>query len=184
MRKFFFIIIILALLFITIKTANAQERTGSQSSLIITPAPVEYQLPYPGLLPDNPLYFLKVFRDRIVEFLISDPLKKAEFNLLEADKRLNAGVYVFKKGKVDLAESSISKGENYFEKAISETMEAKKQGMDISDISKKLLISASKHEEILNNLESKTDNSRKSKFSAIGKRVYSFKNQVDLLKPK
>src|SRR3989344_6985739 len=52
----------------------------------------EYTLPYPGILPDNLLYPIKVFRDRIVSFLISDPLKKAEFNLLQADKRLQAGV--------------------------------------------------------------------------------------------
>ncbi|HSW97310.1 MAG TPA: hypothetical protein VLF89_05800, partial [Candidatus Saccharimonadales bacterium] len=34
---------------------------------------IQYDLPYPGLLPDNPLYSLKVLRDKIVEFFISDP---------------------------------------------------------------------------------------------------------------
>ncbi|MBF8250036.1 MAG: LPXTG-motif cell wall anchor protein, partial [Candidatus Levybacteria bacterium] len=55
---------------------------------------VNYELPYPGLLPDSPLYFLRVTRDKLVSFLISDPLKKAEFDLLQADKRLNAGIYL------------------------------------------------------------------------------------------
>src|SRR3989344_5431146 len=60
---------------------------------------VEYNLPYPGLLPDSPFYSLKSLRDKIVSFLISSPLKKAEFNLLQADKRLNAGLYLFNSAK-------------------------------------------------------------------------------------
>src|SRR5438309_421306 len=55
-----------------------------------TPSPVSisYQLPYPGMLPDNPLYFLKVIRDGVWSFLLSNPLKKADFDLLQADKRV------------------------------------------------------------------------------------------------
>ncbi len=44
----------------------------------------EYALPYPGILPDNVLYNLKVFRDKVFEFLIIDPVKKADFYLLQA----------------------------------------------------------------------------------------------------
>src|ERR1700704_2037322 len=50
----------------------------------VTPAPnntsqtVDYTLPYPGLLPDSPLYFLKTFRDRLISFFISSPIKKAD----------------------------------------------------------------------------------------------------------
>ncbi len=62
----------------------------------VTPAPVvpkvEYNLPYPGILPDHPLYFLKQLRDKILDFLITDPVKKAEFYILQADKRLSMGI--------------------------------------------------------------------------------------------
>src|SRR3989344_1770388 len=76
---------------------------------------VDYDLPYPGLLPDHPLYFLKMMRDSAIGFLISDPLKKAEFDLLQADKRLNSGLYLLHNDKdknAELAQSTISKGED------------------------------------------------------------------------
>ena len=87
-----------------------KEATGS-SETVSKNKDIEYTLPYPGILPDSPLYFLKTARDKIVSFLISDPLKKAEFNLLAADKRLNSGIFLFNKGKekYKLALSTISK---------------------------------------------------------------------------
>src|SRR3989338_6920091 len=75
----------------------------------------DYQLPYPGILPDNPLYNLKTLRDKVWSFLISNPSKKAEFDLLQADKRLSVAIALFDLKKYDLAEATISKGENYFE---------------------------------------------------------------------
>ena len=50
---------------------------GASDSLIKTPQEkIAYNLPYPGLLPDNPLYLAKVVRDRIADFLI---LKRLSF---------------------------------------------------------------------------------------------------------
>lgn len=184
MKKVYWIFILVLLFLVNSGLVFGQESTQSSQTDANFSSAVEYQLPYPGILPDNSLYFLKAFRDKVVGFLISDPLKKAEFNLLEADKRLNAGVYVFEKGKPDLAESTISKGENYFEEAITKVKSAKAQGMDVSDISRKLFTAADKHREVLSDLELKTDKSKKSKFLSLKKRVNEFKNQADLLKPK
>lgn len=115
---------------------------------------VNYPLPYPGILPGNPLYFLKVIRDKLVDFLISDPLKKATFDLTLADKRLNAGIYLFNEGsnEYNLAESTISKDENYFVMALNEAKAAKQQGEDISSISNQLLMSSEKHQEVISGL--------------------------------
>ena len=77
----------------------------------------EYTLPYPGMLPDHPLYNLKRVRDYILERLIADPIKKAEFYILQADKRLQMGVFLAAQGKNVLADSTISKGEKYLEKS-------------------------------------------------------------------
>lgn len=184
MKKVYWIFILAALFLVNSNLMFGQESVQSSQVDPNVSSEVEYQLPYPGILPDNSLYFLKAFRDKVVGFLISDPLKKAEFKLLEADKRLNAGVYVFEKGKPDLAESTISKGENYFEEAIREAKSAKAQGMDVSDISRKLFTAADKHGEVISVLESKTDKSRKQKFSSLKKRVSELKTQADLLKPK
>ena len=88
----------------------AQEGSGSAAL-----ERVSYDLPHPGILPDNAMYPVKMFRDRVVSMFISDPVKKAEFNLLQADKRLQAGVYLLNKeaAQAELALTAISKGENY-----------------------------------------------------------------------
>ena len=149
---------ILLFFFLILGQSHAQEKMLIKDEMVSPTREVnkkvDYQLPYPGLLPDSPLYFSKVLRDAIVDFLISNPLKKADFYLLQADKRLNAGAYLFqtKKEKENMAESTISKGENYFEKAIAKANEAKNQGMDIKDITSRLLNSSKKHQEVLREL--------------------------------
>jgi len=164
---------------------SIKEATGS-SAVQEKEKRVEYQLPYPGLLPDSPLYFAKVIRDRIIDFLISDSLKKADFYLLQADKRLNAGVYLFKIGKekYSLAESTISKGENYFEKALAKAKDAGKQGMDIDDIASRLLTSSKKHQEVIKMLEKNADSKTKQSLRSLLKRVNDFEKQAKSLIPK
>lgn len=56
---------------------------------VVTSVTVEYVLPYPGILPTHPLYFLKMMRDQIVEALISDPVKRADFYITQSDKKLS-----------------------------------------------------------------------------------------------
>lgn len=175
MKKTVFLIFLLIFFFLSSQTSLAKS----------DPTPVEYQLPYPGLLPDSPLYFLKAIRDKISGFLISDPLNKAEFDLLQADKRLNAGVYLLnkKKAKEGLAQSTISKGENYFEEALGKVREAKKQGMNTEPALRKLSLAAKKHQEVLKNLENKAPRNLKKSFSELRKRVADFEKQVNLLLP-
>lgn len=72
----------------------------------------EYQLPYPGILPNHPLYAVKVIRDRAMEFFTRDPLKKAELYLLFADKRINMAQFV-REQDWSLAETTASKAEKY-----------------------------------------------------------------------
>lgn len=179
--------------FVSVDKSHAQEDTN----MVPSPTPqvqntVEYELPYPGLLPDNPLYFLKVIRDRVVSFLISDPKKKAEFNLLQADKRLNAGLYLFNSAKsgtvqnptkenekkINLAISTISKAENYFFEAILEINKAKTQGIDITNLAGRLLTSSEKHQEIIISLEKRSKGNIKESLMGERKRTESFEKQV------
>lgn len=170
MPRAILLIILLVISFIfSSNIANAQEKAA------------DYQLPYPGILPDNPLYPLKAFRDRVVDFLISDPLKKAEFNILQSDKHLNAGIYLLKKGKPDLAESTISKGENYFEKAMGNIREAKAAKMNTQNIAVKLSSSFAAHKKYLSKLKKDSSRDFKIKFTSLGKRVENFGEQVDSL---
>lgn len=144
----------------------------------------EYQLPYPGILPDNPLYPIKTLRDRVVSFLISDPLKKAEFNLLQADKRLQAGIYLIEtSNKHDLAIDTISKGENYFEEALIKTDEIIRQRTDIGDIIDKLNKSVVKHKKIIKGLLEKAPTEKKPGYEILLKRVEKHEKQVSKFKP-
>ena len=75
---------------------------------------VAYNLPYPGILSDNPLYFLKVIRDRVTEFLTRDNVKKAQLYLLDSDKRVAMSMVFVKMGKNSQSIEAFSKGEKYF----------------------------------------------------------------------
>lgn len=110
---------------------------------------VEYSLPWPGILPDHPFYFLKVLRDRVWGFLVRDPLKKAEWALLMADKRVWAGQMLVEKGKETLGVSTLTKAEKYLEQALVKAEEAKAQGGNVDSFLGKLGRASLKHEEIL-----------------------------------
>lgn len=147
---------------------------------------IDYALPYPGFLPDNRLYFLKMLRDKIVGFLISDPVKKAEFDILTADKRLNASVYLFAKGvnKYDLAETTVSKGVNYLDEALVKIKLAKKQGMSADIILDRLEISLKKQQEIITGFKNKTTGGLRNSFDKDSGRIASLLKNVEELKSK
>lgn len=142
---------------------------------------INYELPYPGLLPDSPIYFLKIIRDKTVGFLISDPLKKAEYSLLQADKRLNAGVYLFNKGKIAISVSTISKAQNYFEESLEKAKRVRQEGMEINEIARKLIDSSKKHQKELSLLEKKAPQDFKENFKFQEKRSADFEKEAQSL---
>lgn len=160
MKKLSIAIIVLLLLLFSM-SAFAQESAGPPTTVTPTlqaspsgqaPAPFAYELPYPGILPDHPLWPIKALRDRIMGFLIGDPVKKAQFNLIQADKRLSAGISLFKKGKRQMAASTISKGENYFAQAVAQAYEAKRMGKGDSSLVEQLFKASHKHQAVLTEL--------------------------------
>ncbi len=180
-------IIILAISFIFFCSAVVSFAQGiPKEDVMSTPSSIktiDYTLPYPGLLPDNPLYVLKAIRDRIVEVLISDPIKKANFELLTADKRLNEGVFLFNKGekKYAFAETTISKGENYFEKGIAELEKAKKQGIVTASTSQKYHSASLKHIEIIKGLINKSRGDIKQGLLLDERRMENFEKKLRYL---
>ncbi len=148
MKQLFFLIV-LALFAITIT-----QKTGivfAQETVVETDTPIgvdiqatqsamdksqriNYELPYPGMLPDNPLYILKVIRDGIVKFLINDSLKKAQFSLLVAEKRMYAGKLLVEKNKDQLAVSTISKSNNYLDESLIAIRMVKKENPKSPDV--------------------------------------------------
>jgi hypothetical protein len=149
-------------------------------------ASVNYALPYPGLLSDNPLYFFKAVRDAFTRFFISDPFKKAEYDLLQADKNLNTGYYLFLKNvsKDKMILTAITKGENSFENAIKEVSGAKEQGVDITDFTDKMILSSQKHQEILKEIKIGISSKNKEGIEKELKRSQNFQELVNKIKPK
>lgn len=124
--------------------------TGADQSVEVAAPKVDYQLPYPGMLPDNPLYFLKQIRDWILDKLIMDPVKKAEFYVLQADKRLVMGTMLNASGKAPLGEQVISKAEKYMNNAVQSLLVLKSQGKDVpAYIVDHLSKALAKHTEVL-----------------------------------
>ncbi len=186
-RKILVVLFFLALALISVSPVVAQDisptilLSPASSSAMPTPTPVDYTMPYPGLLPDHPLYFLKAFRDRVLAFLISNPIKKADFDLLQADKRVEASyLLVTQEKKMDLAQMTFSKGENYFEDSLSQVRIAKKEGIDMRDFVHKLVLANKKHQEILNNI-TKGSSSQQQKFADNAKRLKQFEKTVKTL---
>ena len=156
MRNFIFILG--ALFFATLILAASVVRTTAKTNtnfkltagtpsptLAPTPTNVDYYLPYPGILPDHFLYPLKMVRDRILLFLTTDPVKKAEVLLLFADKRLGASRALIEGGKTELGIATLTKAEKYLEQAVNQAVEADKQKKETENLVEKLTTAALKH---------------------------------------
>lgn len=148
-RKFLSLFLILFFFLFIISSiylfSYSQSITLSQSKVI-------YDLPYPGILPDHPLYYFKILRDRILEFATRDYLKKADLYLLYSDKRVAMSLALAKKGKDKQALVTLSKAEKYFLKTPPLLKTSKKQGVNpTADLVNRLKLSNAKHKEIIEN---------------------------------
>ena len=157
--------------------APENEEEATESSQTVD----EYPLPYPGILPDNPLHFLKALRDRIILVLISEPVKEAEFNLLTSDKRIYAAQLLADKGKDELSISTLSKSNNYFHNAISSASEAKKMGKRVDIVLNSMKKSIAKHQEVLLMIERVVSPDFLNRLQAEEKRMKDFEKSLDNL---
>jgi hypothetical protein len=179
--RWLFSLLVVFLLFRPI-AVFAQSDSSQSAGFVPTPTPpITYTLPFPGILPDNPLYPLKMLRDRIVLFLIADPVKRARFNLLQADKRLQAGLYLYRhdKKKAALALSTMEKGANYFGQALSQTRDLKRTKVDITDLTNTLENAARKHEQILTQFIPTLPHDKQAEGRTLLKTMQDYQKQVD-----
>lgn len=143
--KLIFGLVLVILFLLTPINSYAQETTVTPTS-----APSEqmseYILPYPGLLPDNPFYKLKLVRDKLILMLTSDPTKKIEFYLLQADKQTAMIPILISQNKKDLAAKIALRAEDNITQI---TYVYKSQdNKPTKDFYKKLESSIQKHQEI------------------------------------
>lgn len=137
------------------KIAFGQIKGNASKSAVI-----KYDLAYPGILPDNPLYKLKVLRSKIIEFLINDPSKKIGLYLLQADKGILATAILVDKNKINLAGDTALKAENNMTLLTYELYKLKQKPG--SDFIQKLKTASLKHQEVLSSLINRLHKSEQS----------------------
>lgn len=185
MRKTLILFIFFILLF-SQKTYAQTITLPLPSSEISTPsaAPTgsNYFLPYPGILPGNPLYSLKLIRDKITEFTTQKTLDKSYFYLLQSDKRLASGMVLFDAGDPVKGENTLSKGQNYLEKSINKMIQARSEGESVMDLSAKIKASSLKQKEVIRKLSEKSSGETKEKLKEDLKRAEKLQKRADAFK--
>lgn len=159
MRRLVYIVfsLVLLLLFTTVANAQMQEATTS--------ATIKYDLAFPGMLPDHPLYKLKVLRDKITLTLTNEPRKKIDFYLLQADKGVLAAAMLIDKNKVDLAAETALKAEHNYTLITQELYRLqKKPDQAFFDKLKKADL---KHQEILSSLGMRVSEDKRRIFFTV-----------------
>ena len=128
--------------------------TSSYSqSITLSEKRVIYDLPYAGILPDSPLYFLKQIRDSILEFTTRDQVKKAELLLTSSDKKIAMASLLSKKGKNTLMIKILLQAEKSSLKIPLLIISSKKQGVGPKEgLVYRLRLSNAKHREVIEEL--------------------------------
>lgn len=111
---------------------------------------IPYNFPYPGILPDSPLWPIKAFKDKVWVLVTTNQDKKAEILLFLADKRLAASKQLFEKGKAEIGFTTLTKAEKYLDAASRQVGDCWENGNDPKGISYRLALSSLKHREYLN----------------------------------
>ncbi|OGD63679.1 hypothetical protein A2160_04490 [Candidatus Beckwithbacteria bacterium RBG_13_42_9] len=148
------------------KLINSQEATSAAEKPAANDSAsdktVDYYLPYPGILPDHPLYWLKMARDRMTLWLTQDPQAKFDRLLLYADKRLGAAQVLVEGNQVDLGATTATKGEKYLEQAISQFQVLKANGKVTPELQTRVQKALLKHQELLTIMMGKVPDQMKS----------------------
>lgn len=174
MKKIIFIFfsLLLTLFIFTNDRIYAQELTPTTTPSP-TPAIIKYNLAYPGILPNHPLYKLKVLRDKISNTLINDPDKKVNFYLLQTDKGILAAAMLIDINKIDLAEETALKAEHNFTQ-ISRMIESyyfrdqkNSSKTKAKDLITRLKTASSKHQEVLTSILKRVPKNNQKAFENV-----------------
>lgn len=129
---------------------------------------INYSLAWPGILPDNKLYKLKVLRNKIIYKMIIDPVRKVEFDLLMADKTIYASKLLVEKGEITLAKDTALKGENYYSILVQDYNHALLKGKKIpSSLDRRITLAVIKHREIFKEMEDVVSGEDKKTFQIV-----------------
>ncbi len=145
---------VLILVLLLVFAGAVLSRSAFASEEVAQVDSVNYKLPYPGTLPDSPIYIIKNLRDQAVGLLVLGPINKSFYDLFLSDKRLWAGQMLIENDNDSLGSTTLLISEDYFSSAVDQALFAKKEGLPVSELGAKLLVSSSKHAEVLENVSS------------------------------
>ena len=111
----------------------------------VSPTPVDYTLPYPGVLPDHPLYPLKRVRDNLLYFFARSSVNKIEISLLFADKKIGMAKNLLEKNKDKLALETVIESQSDLLKAAKLVPELNKKNILPVGLTDKISLAAKKH---------------------------------------
>lgn len=112
------------------QTAVATDFVGTENATVVSEE-LDYTLPYPGILPDHPLYLFKILRDTLMQSFINNPVKRIEFFLLQSDKYLAMAMVYADMGKWDRAGKTIVQSQNEMERAIAQVVTTRAAGTSV-----------------------------------------------------
>ncbi len=180
-KKLFLIILFFSFLFPISFKSLAQEIKITGNTASSESAKVSYQLAWPGMLPDNPFYKLKVIRNKIIGRLVFNPFKKIEFNLLQADKTLYASKLLVDNGNTELAKEIALKGENYMTQLVSDYRSAYWRHQNIpQELDLRIKLATEKHQQLLDGIIKKVKAEDKKTFLDV--KYFSELNYETLVK--
>lgn len=107
------------------------------------------ELPDPGILPDNPFYFLKSFFEEMGTFFTIGELAKTERFLNLAEKRLAEAKALAEKGKSEVAERTMNRYREQLGWALTKAEQARMKGLNTDEILTKVSEATLRHQSVL-----------------------------------
>lgn len=143
---------------------------------------VEYVLPYPGILPDHPLFAMKMLRDWIFERLINDPFRKTEFYILQADKRLSMALAFMDNVKPEGALAAATDAQEFMDKALALASSQHAAGQQVpGHILDRFERSIAKHMEVIGGLTLQGEEQTRASYRAILDAFKTFAKDAEAL---
>lgn len=153
MRKAAYSLVIALMILLASLVVFSQKTDTVRAQVDVKGESVEYTLPFAGVLPDNPLYSLKIVRDNFWLFFTRDNIKKAEVLLLFSDRKTAATQMLFEKGKWDMGIDTMREAEQNFERMVDMIVLSKNQGVSPDEaLVLKMKLSNTKHRQVIEQL--------------------------------
>lgn len=166
-------LVAITLVLFSVESVHAQEPTPTP-----TPTVIQYDLAFPGMLPDHPLYKVKVLRDKLQLITTIDPTKRINLLLHFADKGMLAGAILVDKSQWRLAKETLLKAEHNMTLLTPEFYKLE-EPIDQA-LLKKVQTASLKHQEVLSKLRQRVPTDDQTVFSQVID--FSKRNQSEIEK--